>query len=221
MKDVLIGLVAIVVGAMFCYRGYLAMRLIIPIWGAFAGFALGAGIVDAITGDGFLVGVAGWVTGVAIAVLFAGLAYLYYEVSVLIGMAAIGFALGSSLMVALGVTWSWVIIIVGVAVGTLLAALAIIADLPMVLLTVLTAAAGASTVVTGLMLLTNTLSTGDLSTVTPETIDDGWWWYATYGVLMLTGIVAQIRVIESMTASVRSAWGHDGGRQLSTSQGPA
>ncbi|MFZ4810427.1 MAG: DUF4203 domain-containing protein [Ilumatobacteraceae bacterium] len=221
MKDVLIGLVAIVVGAMFCYRGYLAMRLIIPIWGAFAGFALGAGIVDAITGDGFLVGVAGWVTGVAIAVLFAGLAYLYYEVSVLIGMAAIGFVLGSSVMVALGVTWSWVIIIVGVAVGTLLAALAIIADLPMVLLTVLTAAAGASTVVTGLMLLTNTLSTGDLSTVTPETIDDGWWWYATYGVLMLTGIVAQIRVIESMTASVRSAWGHDGGRQLSTSQGPA
>jgi len=221
MKDVLIGLVAIVVGAMFCYRGYLAMRLIIPIWGAFAGFALGAGIVDAITGDGFLVGAAGWVTGVAVAVLFAGLAYLYYEVSVLIGMAAIGFVLGSSVMVALGVTWSWVIIIVGVAVGTLLAALAIIADLPMVLLTVLTAAAGASTVVTGLMLLTNTLSTGDLSTVTPETIDDGWWWYATYGVLMLTGIVAQIRVIESMTASVRSAWGHDGGRQLSTSQGPA
>ena len=46
MDDILLGLLAVVVGAVFCFRGYFAMRIIIPIWGAFAGFVLGAGIVS-------------------------------------------------------------------------------------------------------------------------------------------------------------------------------
>ena len=47
MQDVVVGLLAIAVGALFAFRGYFAMRVIIPIWGAFAGFMLGAGLVDA------------------------------------------------------------------------------------------------------------------------------------------------------------------------------
>lgn len=34
MQDVLVGLLAIAVGALFAARGYVAMRLIIPWWGA-------------------------------------------------------------------------------------------------------------------------------------------------------------------------------------------
>ena len=35
MSDVVLGLLAILVGApAFCFQGYLALRLIIPIWGA-------------------------------------------------------------------------------------------------------------------------------------------------------------------------------------------
>jgi len=43
----------------------------------------------------------------AVAILFGLIAYLYYEVAVVLAMAAIGFALGTGLMVALGVRWSW------------------------------------------------------------------------------------------------------------------
>jgi hypothetical protein len=37
MNDLLIGLVAIAVGAEFCFRGYLARRVIIPTWGLVLG----------------------------------------------------------------------------------------------------------------------------------------------------------------------------------------
>ncbi|MEZ5121190.1 MAG: hypothetical protein R2736_06405 [Solirubrobacterales bacterium] len=47
-------------------------------------------------------------------------------------------------MVALDVSWTWVVILVGVVLGALLAFAAIAADLPMVLLIVLSALGGAS-----------------------------------------------------------------------------
>ena len=71
MQDVVVGLLAIAVGALFAFRGYFAMRLIIPIWGVFAGFMLGAGLVSSASNDGFLRSVLGWVIGVVLAALFA------------------------------------------------------------------------------------------------------------------------------------------------------
>jgi Domain of unknown function (DUF4203) len=218
MKDVIVGLIAIAIGAMFCFRGYLAMRVIIPIWGAFAGFVFGAGLLDAITGDGFLGSVVGWLAGLATAVVFAALAYFYYEISVMIAMGAVGFVLGTSVMAALGVNWSWVVVLVGVAAGAVLAFLAITADLPMVLLTVLTAAAGASTVVAGLMLMFDTVSVDDFdSASTTDTLADDWWWYAIYGALVVAGIISQVRATRQFRTSLREAWEADGGRQLRSS----
>jgi len=217
VDDIVVGILAIVVGLLFCFRGYLAMRVVIPIWGAFAGFMLGAGLIDSFTGDGFLGSVLGWVVGIALGALFALLAYLYYEISVVIAMAAIGFTLGASLMVALGVTWSWVIVIVGLAVGVLLAILAIVGDLPMVLLTVLTALAGASATVTGLMLLFGVISLEDFdSAATTQSLNDDWWWFAIYAGLALAGIIAQIRSTTGLRATLRASWAESGGRHIST-----
>ena len=38
MQDIIVGVLAIAIGALFCFRGWIAMRIVIPIWGAFAGF---------------------------------------------------------------------------------------------------------------------------------------------------------------------------------------
>lgn len=215
MADILLGILAIVVGAAFCVRGYLAMRLIIPLWGAFAGFLLGAGLVASFAGEGFLASVLGWVVGFVVAALFGALAYLYYELSVLIAMSAIGFTLGTTAMVALGVSWSWLIILVGVIVGALLALFGILADVPMVILTVLTAMAGASVVVIGIMLLFGVVSVGDFGSArTTASIDDDWWWYALYVVLAIAGIAAQLSATARMRGSLRSSWAESGGRQM-------
>jgi hypothetical protein len=218
VQDVIVGLLALAVGALFCFRGYLALRIVIPIWGAFAGFVFGAGLVESITDDGFLGTALGWGVGFAVAIVFSLIAYLYYEVAVIIGMSAIGFTLGVAVMVAIGVTWSWVIVLVGVVVAVALALLAIIADVPMMLLTLLTATAGATTMVTGLMLLVGTLSTEDFEvSATTETLDDSWWWYATYAVLVVIGIVAQVRDQERLRQTLRQNWETSGGRTMRSS----
>jgi hypothetical protein len=205
MNDIVVGLLAILTGAVFCFRGYLAMRLVIPLWGAFAGFMLGAGIVSG--SDGFLGSALGWIVGIVLAVVFGLLAYLYYEVAVVIGMLAIGFALGTSLMVALGVTWSWVIVLFGVALAVVLAFVALVGDLPMALLTVLTAMAGASAIVAGLMLIFGVTDVGDFDSArTTTALADDWWWYAIYLALAIGGMIAQFLDVERRRDTLRSAW---------------
>jgi hypothetical protein len=205
MNDIVVGTIAILTGAVFCFRGYLAMRIIIPLWGAFAGFMFGAGIVSG--ADGFLGSALGWIVGIVLAVVFGLLAYLYYEVAVIIGMLAIGFALGTSLMVALGVTWSWLIVLSGVALAVVLAFVALVADLPMALLTILTAMAGASAIVAGLMLMFGVTDVGDFdSAQTTKTVADDWWWYAIYLVLAIGGMIAQFVDVDRRRETLRAAW---------------
>ncbi len=205
MSDIVVGIIALLTGAVFCFRGYLAMRLVIPVWGAFAGFMLGAAIVS---GDaGFLGNALGWFVGLGLGLVFGVIAYLYYEVSVIIGMMGIGFVLGTSLMVVLGVTWSWVIVLSGVVLAVVLAFVAIVGDLPMVLLTVLTALAGASTIVAGLMLLFGTVDVADFDIGdTTEYVADDWWWYVIYGGLVVAGIIAQFTDVDRRRESLRESW---------------
>jgi hypothetical protein len=205
MNDIVIGIIALLTGAVFCFRGYLAMRIVIPLWGAFAGFMLGAGIVS---GDaGFLGNALGWLVGFGLAIVFGLIAYLYYEVAVIIGMMAIGFVLGTSVLVALGVTWSWVIVLGGVVLAVALAFVAIAGDLPMVLLTVLTALAGASTIVSGLMLLVGTIDVSDFDLGdTTETATDNWWWFVIYGGLVVGGIIAQLTDVDRRRDTLRESW---------------
>ena len=205
MNDIAVGIIALLTGAVFCFRGYLAMRLVIPMWGAFAGFLLGAGIVS---GDaGFLGNALGWFVGLGLAIVFGVIAYLFYEVSVIIGMMGIGFVLGTSSMVAFGVTWSWLIVLSGVVLAVVLAFVAIVGDLPMVLLTILTALAGASTMVAGLMLLFGTVDLEEFDIgVTTEDVADNWWWFVVYGGLVVGGIIAQFTDVDRRRESLREAW---------------
>ncbi|WFR71461.1 DUF4203 domain-containing protein [Prescottella defluvii] len=206
MSDIVIGILAIVVGAVFCFRGVPAMRFVIALWGAFAGLNLGAGLVSAITGDSYLGTALGWMAGLLVAVLFSVLAYLYYAVAVTLMMASVGFALGTAATVAVGVTWDWVIVTVGVILGVALAVLTLAVDLPAALLVVVSVLGGAVAIVGGAMLLTGVLDTADFDdTSITETVGDGWWWYALYLVLVVAGVIAQLRML-GRERSLRDQW---------------
>ena len=207
MADIVLGIIAVLIGALLCFRGYLAMRLLISLWGAFVGFLLGAGLVAQFTGDGFLQVFLGWLVGIIVAVVFGVLAYPSYQVAVVLGMAAIGFTVGTSIMAAFHIQWSWLTVLVGVAVGLLLAVIAIVGDLPAILLAVLTALAGASVTVFGLMLLFGVLNSGEFSAgdVTAK-LDAHWWWYAIYAVLAIVGVIAQGSHLSRVQRSMREQW---------------
>lgn len=213
MEDVLIGLLAIFVGAVFCFRGYLSMRIVFPLWGAWIGFVFGATLVASFDDEGFLSTLLGWLVGIVFAVAFSLLAYLFYEVAVIIGMATIGYVLGVAVLVALDVEWSWIVTLVGIACGVLLAIAAVKLDVPVVLLVVLTAAAGATAMVGGLMLLVGAVDIDDLShSGVTDRIDASVWWWALDLVLAIAGIISQGRAAQRLRGSMREAWETGGGR---------
>jgi hypothetical protein len=206
VSDFIAGVLAILVGLVFCYQGYLALRIAITVWGGFVGFALGASIGR--DDQGILGTALSWILGLVLALVFAALAYLYYEVSIALAVASIGFLLGTSLLVALGVTWSWFIVLAGLALGIALAVVALLGDLPTVLLIVLSSMAGASVIVAGVMLLSGALDSDDItrsSQITDELHDD-WYWYVMYLGLAISGIVVQLRSKERRAATMREAW---------------
>jgi len=174
------------------FAGQLVLRLVLPIWGLFAGFAFGAGLVAGFADERFLGTVLGWVLGVVFALIFAVLAYLFYAVAVVLAMAAFGFAIGAGFVVAIGIDWNWVAILVGVAVGAAFG---------------LASVAGAVGVVGGLMLLVGSLNSSDFTqSAFAEAVEDGWGWYLTLVVLAVLGIVAQARQAAVMRQSVREVW---------------
>jgi hypothetical protein len=192
VDTIVVGIIAVLIGALLCFRGYVTMRVIISLFGAFVGFMLGAGLVAGVTDSGFGQLALSWLVGIVGAVLFGVLAYFSYQIAVVIGMAGIGFAIGTTVMAAVGVGSQ-----VAIVVAT---------DLPAVILVVLTALAGASVTVAGVMLIAGTIG---INRLTAEGVgaemSRGWWWYVLYGGLALLGIIAQLRSRGSRT--MRQQWG--------------
>ena len=96
MKDVIVGIAGDRDRRAFCFWGYFAMRIVIPIWGFFAGFMLGAGATSLFDNSEFLSTVLGWVLGFFIGLLFAVIAYLFYEIAIVLAFASIGFTFGAA-----------------------------------------------------------------------------------------------------------------------------
>jgi hypothetical protein len=207
MADILLGLLAILAGGVMLFAGQFVLRIVIPIWGFFAGFAFGAGLFAELADERFLGTVLGWVTGLVFALIFAVFAYLYYAVAVVIAMAAFGFAIGSGLVVALGIDWNWVAVLVGLAFGAVLGLVSVFGNMPMIVLAVLSSIAGAVSVVAGLMLLVGSLNSADFTrSGFTEAVDTSWVWYLLLLALALVGIVAQTRQRLTMRRTIRETW---------------
>lgn len=211
MAEVLVGIACVAVGLLLALRGSLVLRLLIAMWSGLAGFFLGAGVVAAATGETFLADAAALLVGLLVGIVFAAVAYAFYAVALILAMMAFGFTLGVNLMVALGISWTWLVVLGGAIAGLGLAAIAVLGDLPMAFLVILSALAGASVVVSGAMLIVGTIDLADFSeSVTTRGVDDGWW-YALYLVVAVVGAVVQARLIGSLRLPVREDW-HGHGR---------
>jgi hypothetical protein len=207
MADILLGILAIIAGIAMLVAGQFVLRLMIPIWGFFAGFAFGAGLVADFSDERFLGTVLGWVLGLVFALVFAILAYLYYYVAIVIAMGAAGFAIGSGIVVALGIDWNWVAVLAGLVLGILVGLVSVLADIPMIMLVVIGAIAGAVGVVGGLMLLFGSLNTADFSRGDfTDTVSNNFLWWLLFVVLVLGAVVVQVRQRAMMRQSVREVW---------------
>ncbi|MFO8076825.1 MAG: DUF4203 domain-containing protein [Actinomycetota bacterium] len=207
MNEAVLGVILLAAGLLLAFRGYAALRAVIAAWAALVGFLIGSAATSLATGGAYLDSPAPWIVGVLVALVFGVAAYAVYALSVAIGMGSIGFALGTTGMAALGVRWSWLIVLAGLAIGLLLAILAIAGELPMVILVVLGAFAGASAAVAGVLLLLGMLATSDLTTPqTTTALELGWPWTLLYLGIAAAGIITQLRTPGARRGTLRSTW---------------
>ncbi|HEY2879242.1 hypothetical protein [Nocardioides sp.] len=207
MADIILGLLAIIAGGAMLVAGQFVLRLIIPIWGFFAGFAVGAGLVADLGNDRFLGTVLGWVLGLVLALVFAVFAYFYYYVAIVLAMGAAGFAIGSGIVVAFGISWNWVAVLVGLVVGLLVGLVSVLTNVPMILLVFIGSIAGAVGVTGGIMLLVGSLNSADFSRGDfTDTVSNSFGWSLLLLVLAIGGILIQARQRALMRQSIHEVW---------------
>jgi hypothetical protein len=197
MDDVLVGLFALVLGAAVCFLGLRLWFVMLPILGFIAGFFLGAEFITAVFGDGFLSTVTGWIIGIVVGLAFAVLSYFIWYAGAIIAAASVGAVLGSGLMRAFDVNTNWVVTIVALAGATLFALVALLIALPIYIVIINTALAGAVAAVTGAMLVLNRIDLDELERGPAWAfISESWFWVLVWIVLAALGIGYQLTTLE-------------------------
>ncbi len=134
LEGLLLGALAIAIGLAFCFWGFRVFLILLPIWGFFAGFVLGANGIDYLFGEGFLATTTGWVVGFLLGLLFAVLSYLYYWVAVILLGGALGYQLTLGLLHWIGFEADGLIVfILALIVGAVFAVGFFILQMPAVL----------------------------------------------------------------------------------------
>jgi len=161
IEGIVVGLLGMGIGAVWATYGLKAFTILLPIWAFFAGLLAGASLVTNILGDGFLSTVTSWVVGVGLGLVLAVLSYFVYYAAIVILGASIGYALGSGLLVAIGLD-GFLATVAGLLGGALIALGVLALGVPVFLVIILTAFSGAAGVVNGALILLGFIKVGDV-----------------------------------------------------------
>ncbi|MFN2182465.1 MAG: hypothetical protein ACK2UU_00680 [Anaerolineae bacterium] len=186
-------LIALFLGLIVTFAGYRLFLTLLPIWGFFFGFALGAQSLQLLFGVGFLATVTSWIVGFVVGALFAILSYLFFAAAVAIVAGSLGYALGAGFMGLIGVDWNWLVWLVGIIVAVVMIIVTFWFSLQKYVIIVATAVGGAGVIV-------GTLMFGYLGMTLAKFVDnpirfalnDSPLWTIVFLVLVALGIVAQI-----------------------------
>lgn len=91
-------IIALLFATALIFGGYRFFLFLLPIWGFFFGFGLGASAVQALFSTGLLATVTSWVVGFIVAVIFALLSYFFYAAAVAVAAGILGYMLGVGIM---------------------------------------------------------------------------------------------------------------------------
>jgi hypothetical protein len=207
MTSTAIGVVAALIGLSLVLRGYATIRAIISLFGALVGFLVGSAVIAQVTHTVLFQSQASIIGGAIGAVVFGLLAFFVYKVAMIGGLAAIGFTLGTSLVVALHIDTPAASLVAGILGAIVLAVVAWRLDLPGLILVILTVLTGASVTTLGTMLALGKVGPTSLGQATITAVfADGWGWYALYLGLVALGFVAQWRYLK-VRNPVSTKWG--------------
>ena len=193
---ILAAMMAALLGIAFCFVGYRIFLVMLPIWGFFAGFWLGAQAVSLILGSGFLVSLSAWIVGFVLGVVGAVLSYAFYMVGVALVAGGIGASLGVGLMGAIGMWPGLLGSLFGAATAGVAIGLTLWYGIQKYVIIAVTAVVGADLMVLGPLLILGRVSLNDLqqsgNPVQPI-LQDSWLWTIAWLILTVAGVVVQAR----------------------------
>lgn len=194
-SSILLAVVAALLGAVFCFIGYRFFLVMLPIWGFFGGFWMGAMATTLVLGSGFLATTTGFVVGFVVGLFGAVFSYLFYRVGLAIVAAGFGGAIGAGIVGGLGFEPGFVNTVVTVLSALVAAGLTLLLDLQKYVIIILMSMAGGSFVVLAGMLLAGQITMLDLQARTNflQPIFEGYWyWGVVWLVLVAAGVVVQL-----------------------------
>lgn len=158
-ERLVIGPLALIIGALFCFAGYRLFRVIMAIWGFLIGFFISLQVIPSFLGSSTLATGLAWGTGLALGLLLAILAYALYTAAMTLLGASVGYLLGTGLMTGLGIgNQTVVVVVVGLVLALLFAILILALDLARLLIVANTALGGAASIVISILLFSSLLS---------------------------------------------------------------
>jgi Domain of unknown function (DUF4203) len=149
-------------GSVLAFGGYRFLAVLLPILGFVFGFVLGAQLVQALFGGGFLATATSWLIGFLLAVPFAVVSYLIYFMAVSLAAGALGFVIGAGLMQAIGFDFGFLVWLVGVLAGLALATAVLVFNVQKYVVIAATAVLGAGVIVGTFLFLFGDLTPAQL-----------------------------------------------------------
>ncbi len=186
------GMIALLFGSILLLGGYRFFMFLLPIWGFFFGFGLGAQTVQALFGDAFLATVTGWVVGFVVALVFALMSYLFYFAAVAVIGGAVGYTLAVGLLEAIGLNFGLIVWSVGLVVAVIFAVAVIVLNVQKWVVIFGTAWLGTGVILATFLFLFGGISRDQLlQNPVRQALSMGPFWTITFIVLAAIGIMVQ------------------------------
>lgn len=198
---------ALLFGFILAFSGYRFFLFLLPIWGFFFGFGLGAQTIQAIFGTSFLGDITSWVVGFFVALLFAALSYLFYFFAVAMIAGSLGYAIGAGVMLAIMPSLTFTAWLVGIVVGVIFAFVVLTLNLQKIVIIVATALHGATVIVGTFLFMVGGLPSAELvANPVRAAIQGSPFWIIVYVVIAILGISSQFATTPQWEAGTYNRW---------------
>jgi hypothetical protein len=194
-------------GFILAFAGYRFFVFLLPFWGFFWGFGLGAQSIQAIFGEGFLSSITSWVVGFFLGLVFAVLSYFFFAAAVAILAGSLGYSVGTGIMLAIGFDMGFLTWIVGIALAILFVLGVFYLDLYKWAIIISTSLLGAGVVVgTFLFIFGKLPSSQFVANPVKAALNDNPLWWIVGIVIAILGFVAQYQSTRNWTLKSYSRW---------------
>jgi hypothetical protein len=205
MEQFIIGILLVLIGLAACFFGLRFWFILLPIFGAVAGFWIGARAIQQLFGEGFLSTTTSWIVGILVAIGLALLSWFIWYAGAIITAGAVGALLFSGIVHALFTNpWGWALFIIALIGAVIFAVIALALNLPIYIVIVNTAIGGAALAIAGILVLMGTINIVELANgATIAVVDQarfhgaGWLWVIVEIVLAIVGIFFQLQSVAS------------------------